>query len=147
VACASGTARARSLLRVPADARHRSLGARRDLRGERGFAGVQREVEQMELQFPEVKATAERPGCLANLLALSYEPMLAWRLDGAIEFWNAGAERLYGFASSEAVGTISHTLLQTNFQLNLSRCVHGFRMSITGRVSYAIPARTATKLL
>ena len=41
---------------------------------------------------------------LANLLTLSYEPMIAWRLDGPIEFWNAGAEQLYGFALSEAVG-------------------------------------------
>jgi PAS domain S-box-containing protein len=50
---------------------------------------------------------------LADLLTLSYEPMLAWRLDGVIEFWNAGAERLYGFASDEAVGRSSHSLLQT----------------------------------
>jgi PAS domain S-box-containing protein len=71
----------------------------------------------MELQFPEVKARAERRGRLAKLLALSYEPMLAWRLDGAIDFWNAGAERLYGFASSEAVGIVSHTLLQTKFPI------------------------------
>jgi PAS domain-containing protein len=41
---------------------------------------------------------------LGNLLTLSYEPMLAWRLDGPIEFWNAGAERLYGFAQDEAIG-------------------------------------------
>jgi PAS domain-containing protein len=34
----------------------------------------------------------------------------AWRLDGPIEFWNAGAERLYGFASNEVVGHSSHTL-------------------------------------
>ena len=35
---------------------------------------------------------------------LSYEPMFAWKLHGAIDFWNTGAERLYGFASNEAVG-------------------------------------------
>jgi hypothetical protein len=28
---------------------------------------------------------------LNDLLMLSHEPMLAWRLDGSIEFWNAGA--------------------------------------------------------
>jgi PAS domain S-box-containing protein len=63
------------------------------------------------------RLSAER---LANLLTLSYEPMLAWNLDGAIEFWNAGAERLYGFASSEAVGSISHALLQTTFPVDLA---------------------------
>ncbi len=52
---------------------------------------------------------------LANLLSLSYEPMLAWRLDGAIEFWNAGAKRLYGFLPEEALGKVSHSLLQTEF--------------------------------
>ena len=81
---------------------------------------VQREVEQMERQFPETKATAERAGRLANLLMLSYEPMLAWSLDGAIEFWNAGAARLYGFAPDEAVGRISHTLLQTKFPIEFT---------------------------
>src|ERR1700732_5122126 len=63
------------------------------------------------------RQSAER---LANLLTLSYEPMLAWRLDGAIEFWNAGADRLYGFASSEAVGAISHALLQTKFPIEFT---------------------------
>jgi hypothetical protein len=53
-------------------------------------------------KFPEMNATPERAGRLASLLMLSYEPMFAWNLDGAIEFWNAGAERLYGFASTEA---------------------------------------------
>ena len=27
--------------------------------------------------------------------------MFAWDLDGPIEFWNFGAEKLYGFAASE----------------------------------------------
>jgi PAS domain-containing protein len=61
--------------------------------------------------------SAER---LADLLTLSYEPMLTWRLDGAIEFWNAGAERLYGFPSSEAVGTVSHALLRTKFPIEFT---------------------------
>jgi PAS domain S-box-containing protein len=57
---------------------------------------------------------------LADLLMLSYEPMLAWRLDGPIEFWNAGAERLYGFTRREAVGRSSHTLLQTKFPIDFA---------------------------
>jgi PAS domain S-box-containing protein len=57
---------------------------------------------------------------LADLLTLSYEPMLAWRLDGVIEFWNAGAERLYGFAPDEAVGRSSHSLLQTKLPIEFS---------------------------
>jgi PAS domain S-box-containing protein len=48
---------------------------------------------------------------------LSYEPMLAWDIDGPIEFWNAGAERLYGFTSNEAIGRSSHALLMTKFPI------------------------------
>jgi PAS domain S-box-containing protein len=80
---------------------------------------VQREVElQMERESAETEATSERAERLANLLTLSYEPMLAWRLDGSIEFWNAGAERLYGFGPDEAVGRSSHSLLQTKFSID-----------------------------
>jgi PAS domain S-box-containing protein len=56
----------------------------------------------------------------ANLLRLSFEPMLAWQLDGPIEFWNTGAQRLYGFASDEAIGRRSHALLQTKFPIEFA---------------------------
>jgi PAS domain S-box-containing protein len=69
---------------------------------------------------PELGSAAESAERLANLLTLSYEPMFAWRLDGQIEFWNAGAERLYGFASNEAVGHSSHALLQTEFPMEFA---------------------------
>ena len=58
---------------------------------------------------------AERPDRLASLVTLSYEPMLAWRLDGSIESWNARAERLYGLASDS-----SHSLLQTKFPIEFA---------------------------
>src|ERR1700758_688359 len=58
---------------------------------------------------------------LAKLLTLSYEPMLAWELDGPIEFWNAGADQLYGFSQDEAIGHSSHALLKTKFPLSLSQ--------------------------
>jgi PAS domain S-box-containing protein len=72
---------------------------------------------QMERESAETKASSRRSERLASLLMLSYEPMFAWSLDGAIELWNAGAERLYGFAPNEAVGSISHALLKTKFPI------------------------------
>jgi PAS domain S-box-containing protein len=71
----------------------------------------------MERESAETKASSRRAERLANLLMLSHEPMFAWSLDGAIELWNAGAERLYGFAPNEAVGSISHALLKTKFPI------------------------------
>ena len=69
-------------------------------------------------QSAELETTS--PERLADLLKLSYEPMFAWKLDGGIEFWNAGAERLYGFAANEAVGHSSHSLLQTKHPIELA---------------------------
>src|SRR5215469_18437148 len=63
---------------------------------------------------------SEGAGRLGSLMMLSYEPMLAWRLDGPIEFWNAGAERLYGFEQNEAIGRSSHTLLRTIFPIDFA---------------------------
>jgi PAS domain S-box-containing protein len=74
----------------------------------------------MERRLPKTKARAERAESMANLLMLSYEPMQTWNLNGPIEFWNTGAERLYGFAQDEAVGRTSHTLLQTKFPIEFA---------------------------
>jgi PAS domain S-box-containing protein len=75
---------------------------------------VGHEVES-ETESPGIQPASERAERLASLLTLSYEAMFAWRLDGPIEFWNSGAERLYGFSPDEAVGRSSHALLQTKF--------------------------------
>ena len=74
----------------------------------------------MERESAAIEATSERAERLANLLMLSHEAMFAWRLGGSIEFWNAGAQRLYGFAPDEAVGRVSHSLLQTKFPIELT---------------------------
>jgi PAS domain S-box-containing protein len=51
----------------------------------------------------------------AELLRLSYDAMIVWELDGAIESWNVGAERLYGYSELEAVGKLTRTLLAPRF--------------------------------
>ena len=72
---------------------------------------------ERELSQAEIVASERR---LGSLLSLSYEPMLVWQLNGPIEFWNTGAERLYGFAPEEAIGHSSHALLQTKFPLEFN---------------------------
>jgi PAS domain S-box-containing protein len=49
----------------------------------------------------------------ASLLERSHDAIFMWELDGPILYWNHGAELLYGYSSAEAVGQISHQLLQT----------------------------------
>lgn len=50
---------------------------------------------------------------VAALCASSFEPMFAWKPNGAIDFWNAGAERLYGFTASETIGRFRQQILKT----------------------------------
>jgi PAS domain S-box-containing protein len=49
----------------------------------------------------------------AQLLHLSYDAIIVWRKDGGIEQWNQGAEQLYGYTESEALGRVTHKLLKT----------------------------------
>jgi PAS domain S-box-containing protein len=61
----------------------------------------------------EMKRAEEALRRHAELLQLSFDAVIVWRLDGAIESWNAGAERLYGYTEDEAVGRVTHELLGT----------------------------------
>lgn len=51
----------------------------------------------------------------ARLLDLAYEPILIRDAEDRITYWNAGAERLYGWNRTEVLGRSSHELLQTQF--------------------------------
>jgi PAS domain S-box-containing protein len=83
---------------------------------------VPREL-QIARELSRTEAGSERTERLASLLTLSYEPMLVWQLNGPIEFWNTGAERLYGFAPEEAIGRSSHALLQTKFPIEFTELI------------------------
>jgi PAS domain S-box-containing protein len=78
---------------------------------------------QIERELSRVEATPDNAERLASLLTLSYEPMFAWQLNGPIEFWNTGAQRLYGFAPEEAIGHSSHALLQTKFPVEFNELI------------------------
>jgi PAS domain S-box-containing protein len=46
---------------------------------------------------------------------LDWAQVLVRSMDGRIVMWNRGAEELYGYSALEAVGKLSHDLLQTEF--------------------------------
>ena len=52
---------------------------------------------------------------LAMLLDHAYDAVAVRRASGEILYWNKGAERTYGWSAAEAVGQVSHSLLQTDF--------------------------------
>jgi PAS domain S-box-containing protein len=49
----------------------------------------------------------------ASLIDQAYDAVFVWERNGAITFWNRGAQRLYGFSKEEAIGRIDHELLRT----------------------------------
>ena len=81
---------------------------------------------QIERELSRI-AGPDRAERLASLLTLSSEAMLVWHLNEGIEFWNSGAERLYGFTSGEAVGRTSHALLQTKFPVEFAEWITQLR--------------------
>lgn len=51
----------------------------------------------------------------AQLLDLANDTIMVRDLNDTITYWNQGAQRLYGFSSTEAVGKSAHSLLKTEF--------------------------------
>jgi len=49
----------------------------------------------------------------ADLLDKAHDAIFTWELGGSIEYWNHGAEELYGISRQEATGRGSHDLLHT----------------------------------
>lgn len=56
----------------------------------------------------------------AQLLDLAHDPIMTRDPNGTITFWNHGAERMYGWTQTEALGQSSHVLLQTQFSQPLN---------------------------
>jgi PAS domain S-box-containing protein len=77
------------------------------IRAERELANLNRELEERVIERTAVLQEQ------ADLLAHAH--VLAWDPATGIKFWNKGAEQLYGFSSDEALGHMSHELLQTEF--------------------------------
>jgi len=57
----------------------------------------------------------------ALLLDLSNDAILVRDSDDRITYWNKSASELYGFSGDEAIGRVSHKLLQTEFPEPLER--------------------------
>ncbi|MDD5348678.1 MAG: response regulator [Chthoniobacteraceae bacterium] len=69
---------------------------------------LQHELDQRKWAEDAIRRQAE-------LLDIAHDTILVCDLDGAISFWNHGAEEMYGYTRQEAVGRNAHELLQTVF--------------------------------
>ena len=73
-----------------------------------GISKIARDITEQKKQ----QEVAQRQ---AQLLDQAYEPILVRDPQDRIVYWNKGAERLYGWKAAEALGRVSHELLQTTF--------------------------------
>lgn len=79
-------------------------------------AELYRRSRQKAAAYDKEQALRESQEALrrqAELLKLSFDAIIVWGMDGRIESWNRGAEELYGFLESEAMGCAIHELLDT----------------------------------
>jgi two-component system sensor kinase FixL len=51
----------------------------------------------------------------ANLLNLTHDAIFVRNMNGAVKYWNRGAEELYGWPAEQAIGRVSQELLKTIF--------------------------------
>ena len=67
----------------------------------------------------ESKAAEEEVRKQAELLSLAHDAIFVRDLESRVIFWNQGAENTYGWTAEEAIGRVTHELLQTKFPVSL----------------------------
>ena len=66
---------------------------------------IENRLREQETQYRDI----------AELIELTHDAIFVRDLSSKVLYWNAAAERLYGWSKDEAVGTLSHQLLSTVF--------------------------------
>ena len=70
----------------------------------RTIASLQQKANRLQSEIDQRKAADRDRALLAAIVASSQDAIISKTLDGIIQTWNAGAERLFGYTECEAVG-------------------------------------------
>jgi two-component system, NtrC family, sensor kinase len=76
---------------------------------------LERRVEE---RTEELRKSEEQFRLRAELIELASDAIIVRDMDGSIQFWNAGAEALYGWSRQEMLGQDLHRILQTAFPVS-----------------------------
>ncbi len=96
---------------------------------------IKRIVPAVDRALREAKVASERKKAgeamlrQAELIRLSFDAIIVWRLSGLIDSWNRGAEELYGYTEKEASGSTISALLDTVYPLpwaEIERTLHDY---------------------
>jgi PAS domain S-box-containing protein len=85
--------------------------------GGRLVSGAIRDITEHRRIEQQLKSLATALSQQAALLDVVPDSIMVRDMEGVISFWNRGAETTYGFTRQEAIGKVSHDLLQTRFPL------------------------------
>ena len=102
-----------------------------EARVEERTADLRRASEGLQAEIAERKRGEEALRERANLLDLTHDTVFVRDINDVITFWNRGAEELYGWTRDEAVGQVSHHLMQTIFTAPLEEIMA--ELNSTGR--------------
>ena len=79
------------------------------------FSSRRHRIEQELRQARDELETVAKRTQQASLLNLTHDTIFVRDMNDVITYWNRGAEELYGWKREEAVGNVSHQLMQTIF--------------------------------
>ena len=79
------------------------------------------QYQELVRDITERKRAEQQLRKQAELLSLAHDAIIVRDKKGQINFWNQGAEKTYGWTAEEAIGRITHHLLQTKFPVSLER--------------------------
>ncbi|MBV8719249.1 MAG: EAL domain-containing protein [Chloroflexi bacterium] len=98
----------------------------------RGRVHAQASHHAIESELQHQKTVEAALAEQAQLLELASDAMFVWEVEsGALQFWNRGAEQLYGWRRDEVLGKTPQAILQTEFPRPLSELRES--MERTGR--------------
>ena len=86
---------------------------------QRDQSGYPVAILEINNDITERKRAEEAVREQASLLNLTHDTIFVRGMNDAISYWNRGAEALYGWKKDEAIGQISHHLMQTIFPVPL----------------------------
>jgi PAS domain S-box-containing protein len=83
------------------------------LAGERLVVGLIRDLSEHDAAGEELRKRV-------SLLDLALDAIFVRDLHNRVIYWNRGAENMYGWSAAEAMGQLSHQLLQTKFPVPMT---------------------------
>ncbi|MGH7871138.1 MAG: ATP-binding protein [Candidatus Binatia bacterium] len=102
-----------------------------EARVEERTSDLRRVTDGLQSEIVERKRGEEALRERANLLDLTHDTVFVRDNNDVITFWNRGAEKLYGWTKDEAIGQVSHRLMQTIFPMPLEEI--SAELNSTGR--------------